>query len=99
MRPCLYQLAAVLAFPHESVSGIEYWQIGDPASKDNVLQCSADGEDPSCSASIPSQGINSAHMSVRVSFLLNLHHFTFNKLLVFRNHGYDTILLVMLYPL
>ncbi|KAF5379658.1 hypothetical protein D9615_005772 [Tricholomella constricta] len=41
--------------------GIEYWQSEDPASKDTTFQCSADGEDPTCSASIPSRGITPAH--------------------------------------
>ncbi|THU89671.1 alpha/beta-hydrolase [Dendrothele bispora CBS 962.96] len=43
--------------------GIEYWQSDDPPSEDTLYQCSADGEDPSCSASIPSGGVNTAHMS------------------------------------
>ncbi|PAV15095.1 alpha beta-hydrolase [Pyrrhoderma noxium] len=38
----------------------EYWQFEDPATPDNVKQCSG-REDPTCSASIPSQGINDAH--------------------------------------
>ncbi|KAK7461704.1 hypothetical protein VKT23_008130 [Stygiomarasmius scandens] len=43
--------------------GIEYWQSNDPASEDNLYQCSAEGEDPRCSASVPSGGVNTAHMS------------------------------------
>lgn len=43
--------------------GIEYWLSSDPSSKDTTFMCSADGEDPSCSASIPSQGITPAHVT------------------------------------
>lgn len=42
--------------------GIEYWQNPDPPSQETTFQCSADGEDPSCSASIPSKGITPAHV-------------------------------------
>ncbi|KAF9007400.1 Alpha/Beta hydrolase protein [Cyathus striatus] len=42
--------------------GIEYWQHADPVSEETTLQCSADGEDSRCSASIPTGGINAAHM-------------------------------------
>ncbi|PPQ63563.1 hypothetical protein CVT24_004860, partial [Panaeolus cyanescens] len=41
--------------------GIEYWQYADPASANTTVQCSAEGEDPLCSASIPSRGVNPAH--------------------------------------
>ncbi|TFY75363.1 hypothetical protein EWM64_g8649 [Hericium alpestre] len=41
--------------------GVEYWQKLDPPSAANTKQCAADGEDPTCSASVPSQGINLAH--------------------------------------
>ncbi|KAF9459039.1 alpha/beta-hydrolase [Collybia nuda] len=41
--------------------GIEYWVKSDPASEDTTVQCSTDGEDPMCSASIPSEGITPAH--------------------------------------
>ncbi|GLB44783.1 putative lipase (class 3) [Lyophyllum shimeji] len=43
--------------------GIEYWLSSDPPSKDTTLTCSANGEDPSCSASIPSRGITPAHVT------------------------------------
>ncbi|KAF8071540.1 alpha/beta-hydrolase [Lyophyllum atratum] len=43
--------------------GIEYWANSDPASKDTTFKCSADGEDPCCSASIPSRGITPAHVT------------------------------------
>jgi len=43
--------------------GIEYWQRADPADPQTTLQCSADGEDPQCSASIPSGGVNPAHIT------------------------------------
>jgi len=32
--------------------GIEYWQNPDPASANHTKECAADGEDPTCSASI-----------------------------------------------
>ncbi|EIM86754.1 alpha/beta-hydrolase [Stereum hirsutum FP-91666 SS1] len=41
--------------------GIEYWQNPDPPSADTTTECAADGEDPTCSASIPSGGIDAAH--------------------------------------
>ncbi|PFH46768.1 hypothetical protein AMATHDRAFT_77517 [Amanita thiersii Skay4041] len=41
--------------------GIEYWEEHDPASPETTVQCSADGEDPTCSASIPSKGFTPAH--------------------------------------
>ncbi|KAF8517176.1 alpha/beta-hydrolase, partial [Hysterangium stoloniferum] len=43
--------------------GIEYWQNPDPPSANTTTRCNADGEDDSCSSSIPSTGINPAHMS------------------------------------
>ncbi|PFH50300.1 hypothetical protein AMATHDRAFT_75703 [Amanita thiersii Skay4041] len=42
--------------------GIEYWQFIDPATPSNVRQCAADGEDPTCSGSIPSGGLNPPHL-------------------------------------
>lgn len=45
-----------------SLIGIEYWQHADPACPSSIVQCSDDGEDPACSGSIPSQGVNAAHM-------------------------------------
>ncbi|KAF8626594.1 hypothetical protein AX17_006512 [Amanita inopinata Kibby_2008] len=41
--------------------GIEYWETCDPASCDTTVQCSADGEDGQCSASVPSKGFTPAH--------------------------------------
>ncbi|KAF8079220.1 alpha/beta-hydrolase [Lyophyllum atratum] len=41
--------------------GTEYWEVSDPASAATTKQCNAGGEDPTCSASIPSMGINAAH--------------------------------------
>ncbi|KII92719.1 hypothetical protein PLICRDRAFT_482426 [Plicaturopsis crispa FD-325 SS-3] len=40
--------------------GTEFWQYTEPPNAANTMQCSG-GEDASCSASIPSTGINSAH--------------------------------------
>jgi len=48
----------ILGYRHH---GIEYWQNPDPASAATTKQCAADGEDPTCSASIPSGGINAPH--------------------------------------
>lgn len=45
--------------------GVEYWLTQDPASATITKQCAADGEDPTCSASVPSQGIDVAHTLVR----------------------------------
>jgi len=42
--------------------GVEYWQYTHPPSEETTAKCNAEGEDPSCSASIPSQGVNLAHM-------------------------------------
>jgi len=41
----------------------EYWQNPDPASALTVRMCNASGEDPTCSDSIPSGGINLAHLT------------------------------------
>ncbi|CAA7267494.1 unnamed protein product [Cyclocybe aegerita] len=41
--------------------GVEYWQRESPPSEETTVQCNAEGEDATCSASIPSQGVNVAH--------------------------------------
>ncbi|KAF9071050.1 alpha/beta-hydrolase [Rhodocollybia butyracea] len=43
--------------------GIEYWQAYEPAIPENITRCEAENgeEDPTCSLSIPSSGINDAH--------------------------------------
>ncbi|EKM82241.1 hypothetical protein AGABI1DRAFT_112309 [Agaricus bisporus var. burnettii JB137-S8] len=41
--------------------GIEYWQYTTPASEETTRACAVDGEDPTCSASLPTKGINPAH--------------------------------------
>ncbi|KAF8578195.1 alpha/beta-hydrolase [Ramaria rubella] len=43
--------------------GIEYWQNTEPASENATLRCADDGEDPDCSASIWSTGVNVAHFA------------------------------------
>ncbi|KAH9479234.1 putative feruloyl esterase A [Psilocybe cubensis] len=55
----------ILGYRHH---GIEYFQSPDPASPATTKKCAADGEDPTCSDSIPSQGLDDAHGtgSVRV---------------------------------
>ncbi|KDQ61472.1 hypothetical protein JAAARDRAFT_150196 [Jaapia argillacea MUCL 33604] len=51
-------LPQALGYQHH---GIEYWQNPDPASPSTVKQCAASGEDPTCSDSIPSAGIDVDH--------------------------------------
>jgi hypothetical protein len=43
--------------------GVEFFQSPDPASAATTKQCAADGEDPTCSDSIPSAGIDAAHLT------------------------------------
>ncbi|KAK0439013.1 alpha/beta-hydrolase [Armillaria borealis] len=43
--------------------GVEYWQTEDHPQENSTKQCSPDGEDPRCSASVPSEGVNAAHMT------------------------------------
>ncbi|KAH8827784.1 Alpha/Beta hydrolase protein [Flagelloscypha sp. PMI_526] len=45
-----------------SHNGVEYWHHSSPPTHENVKRCDACGEDKSCSGSIPSQGVNDAHM-------------------------------------
>lgn len=49
-------------------TGVEYWQRASPPSEATTVECDADGEDPACSASIPSRGVNVAHAMVCVFF-------------------------------
>ncbi|KAF7431029.1 hypothetical protein PC9H_006745 [Pleurotus ostreatus] len=54
-------ISTVLGYRHH---GVEYWQNPDPATPVNVKQCSTtNGEDPTCSASIPFLGIGSSHLT------------------------------------
>ncbi|KAF8333871.1 alpha/beta-hydrolase [Amanita rubescens] len=39
----------------------EYWETRDPPACLTTVQCSADGEDQACSASVPSMGFTPAH--------------------------------------
>ncbi|KAJ7692125.1 alpha/beta-hydrolase [Mycena rosella] len=42
--------------------GIEYWQHADPPAPSTTLRCTGGGgEDPCCSASVPSSGVTPAH--------------------------------------
>ncbi|TDL21691.1 alpha/beta-hydrolase [Rickenella mellea] len=41
---------------------VEFWNFADPPTAANVKQCTGD-EDPTCSDSIPSGGINQAHLT------------------------------------
>ena len=52
----------------KKTTGIEYWQYTHPPSGETTAKCNAEGEDPTCSASIPSQGMNLAHTKVRRLF-------------------------------
>ena len=49
-------------------TGVEYWQHASPPSEATTVECNAEGEDPACSASIPSRGVNVAHTMVCVCF-------------------------------
>jgi hypothetical protein len=44
--------------------GVEYWTYVDPSSATTTRQCASDGEDPTCSASVPFTGINGEHIVV-----------------------------------
>lgn len=53
--------------------GVEYWQNPDPSSPATVKKCAPDGEDPTCSDSIPDKVIQSkttleAHLYVSFFF-------------------------------
>jgi predicted lipase len=48
----------LLGYKHHA---FEYWQSPDPPSPSTTKKCAASGEDPTCSNSIPSTGINAAH--------------------------------------
>ena len=52
--------------------GIEYWQHASPPSEATTVECNADGEDSTCSASIPSHGVNLAHATVCSILVFNL---------------------------
>ncbi|KAF9522004.1 alpha/beta-hydrolase [Crepidotus variabilis] len=43
--------------------GVEFFQNPDPPSAQTTKQCDPSGEDPTCSAAIPSGGINAAHLT------------------------------------
>jgi hypothetical protein len=49
-------------------TGVEYWLNPDPPSPEHTTQCDPSGEDPNCSASIPSEGLNAAHLIVSVVY-------------------------------
>jgi len=49
-----------LGYKHHA---FEYWQNPDPASAATIKMCDASGEDPTCSDSIPSGGIDAAHLT------------------------------------
>ena len=79
--------------------GIEYWQNPDPASEETTHRCSGDdGEDPCCSASVPSRGFTPDHLSVCLCILRNttwrLMIFFFLTDTVFWNSSYDALLFV-----
>jgi len=49
-----------LGYEHHAT---EFWQSPDPASASTTTQCNSSGEDPECSDSIPSEGIDVAHVT------------------------------------
>ncbi|KAF7333272.1 Alpha/beta-hydrolase [Mycena sanguinolenta] len=42
--------------------GVEFWNFLDPSSAVTTKSCASSGEDPTCSDSIPSEGIDAAHL-------------------------------------
>jgi len=73
--------------------GIEYWQSPDPSGPATTRQCSADGEDPSCSASIPSKGLTPAHLTVCLDpSLRKLQLKCFTSFAVLRYSSYHALL-------
>jgi hypothetical protein len=56
---------ACVNYPYKVV-GIEYWLYTTPHSEETTMKCDPEGEDPNGSASIPSQGVNLAHTTVRI---------------------------------
>lgn len=48
----------------ETSKGVEYWLYADPNTALTTRQCSADGEDLTCSTIYLSGGINAAHLAV-----------------------------------
>lgn len=51
-------IPSALGYTHH---GVEYWQHSSPASHSTTVQCDPSGEDPKCSISVPSRGVNVAH--------------------------------------
>ncbi|KAJ6615874.1 alpha/beta-hydrolase [Mycena sp. CBHHK59/15] len=41
--------------------GVEYWQHAEPPGAPTTLRCAGAGEDPCCSACVPSRGVTPAH--------------------------------------
>jgi hypothetical protein len=74
--------------------GIEYWQYTHPPSGETTAKCNAEGEDPTCSACIPSQGVNLPHMRVRRLFFPQAILTAQSISTVFWNTSNDAILLL-----
>lgn len=55
------------------IPGVEHWQFIEPPAPLTTRHCHPHGEDLLCSASIPSGGINAAHMSVRPTIYFTPH--------------------------
>ncbi|TFK21472.1 alpha/beta-hydrolase [Coprinopsis marcescibilis] len=51
-------IPASLGYHHH---GIEYWQNGKPPSAKCTVECDISGEDPKCSASVPTKGVTVDH--------------------------------------
>ncbi|KAJ7689544.1 hypothetical protein B0H17DRAFT_1134877 [Mycena rosella] len=41
--------------------GVEFWNFAEPSTMNTTKECTPSGEDPTCSDSIPSTGVNPAH--------------------------------------
>ena len=76
-----------------ALAAYEYWQYTQPPSEETVFRCNANGEDESCSASIPSQGPNLAHAMVSASRRLGFRAAS-EKLAVLWYRCHYTVLLV-----
>lgn len=76
------------------ILGIEYWQYTHPVSEETTCACAPDGEDPTCSACIPSKGINPAHWTVcpKVNTRSPSCVLRLASDIVFRDTGHSTVL-------
>jgi hypothetical protein len=66
---CLWFSYVRLVSEGLALSGIEYWQYTSPSTEETTRACDPEGEDPQCSACIPTKGINPAHWTVHLIFI------------------------------